>query len=66
MTDDSILVQGYNDKWRKQRKILHQALVPRAIQKYKPIQDAESKRLLWDVLTDSTNFETYLNRYVSL
>jgi len=63
MTDDSILVQGYNDKWRKQRKILHQALVPRAILKYKPIQDAESKRLLWDLFKDPTRFETHLNRY---
>jgi len=63
MTDDSILVQGYNDKWRKQRKILHQALVPRAIQKYKPIQDAESKRLLWDLVTSPQHFETHLNRY---
>ena len=63
MTDDSILVQGYNDKWRKQRKILHQALVPRAIQKYKPIQDAESKRLLWDLIQTPQNFETHLNRY---
>jgi len=64
MTDDSILVQGYNDKWRKQRKILHQALVPRAITKYKPIQDAESKRLLWDLYQDPTHFETHLNRYL--
>ena len=63
MTDDSILVQGYNDKWRKQRKILHQALVPRAITKYKTIQDAESKRLLWDIYNDPTHFETHLNRY---
>jgi cytochrome P450 len=65
MTDDSILVQGYNDKWRKQRKILHQALVPRAIQKYKPIQDAESKRLLWHLITTPQHFETHLNRYIS-
>jgi len=65
MTDDSILVQGYNDKWRKQRKILHQALVPRAITKYKPIQDAESKRLLWDLYKDPTHFETHLNRYAA-
>ena len=63
MTDDSILVQGYNDKWRKQRKILHQALVPRAILKYKPIQDAESKRLLWDLYKNPTHFEIHLNRY---
>jgi len=63
MTDDSILVQGYNDKWRKQRKILHQALVPRAITKYKVIQDAESKRLLWDIYNDPIHFETHLNRY---
>src|SRR5271170_5074634 len=63
MTDDSILVQGYNDKWRKQRKILHQALVPRAITKYKVIQDAESKRLLWDIYHDPNHFETHLNRY---
>src|SRR5579859_1561050 len=63
MTDDSILVQGYNDKWRKQRKILHQALVPRSIQKYKVIQDAESKRLLWDLLQNPKHFETHLNRY---
>src|SRR2546421_778234 len=63
MTDDSILVQGYNDKWRKQRKILHRALVPRAIQKYKPIQDAESKRLLWDLIQTPQSFETHLNRY---
>jgi len=62
MTDDSILVQGYNDKWRKQRKILHQALVPRSISKYKVIQDAESKRLLWDIYIDPTHFETHLNR----
>ena len=57
-----ILVQPYGKEWSLRRKLLHSALTPRALQHYKPVQDAESCRLCFSLLSHPQNWEGLLDK----
>lgn len=59
------LMMGYNDRWRKWRKVLHGSFNNKATDLYKPIQDLESKQLLHELLTDAGNYRTHIERYAT-
>ncbi|KAF2004043.1 cytochrome P450 [Amniculicola lignicola CBS 123094] len=61
----SILVQGYNKAWSIRRKLLHQALTPRALRLYKPVQSAEASRLCFQLLETPSNWEKLIERFTS-
>ena len=63
--NDSLLTMPHGDKWRKTRSIFALGLSPRACEGYKPIQEAESRRLTRDLLTNPQNFGKHLERYAS-
>ncbi|KAI8174470.1 Adenylate-forming reductase Nps9 [Colletotrichum sp. SAR 10_75] len=44
------ILMPYNDQWRTLRKIMHNVLMARQEDVFKPFQDLESKHLLWDYL----------------
>ncbi|KAL5359284.1 cytochrome P450 [Aspergillus floccosus] len=58
----SILVQPYGKEWQVRRKLLHSALTPRALDNYKPLQQAESCRLCYQLLQNSDKWEALLDR----
>lgn len=53
----SILVQPYGKDWSVRRKLLHSALTRRALHLYKPVQEAESCRLCYQLLTAPQSWE---------
>jgi cytochrome P450 len=55
----------HGDKWRKTRKIFHGGLRRKACDSYRPIQEAESQRLLLDLVTNPEGFERHLQRYAA-
>ncbi|KAI0133712.1 cytochrome P450 [Xylariales sp. AK1849] len=61
----SILVQPYGKSWSIRRKLLHQALTPKALQEYVPIQEAEATRLCAQLIQHSKNWETQFERFTS-
>ncbi|RAR10637.1 cytochrome p450 [Stemphylium lycopersici] len=61
----SILVQPYGKEWSVRRKLLHQALTPRALRLYKPVQTAEASRLCCQLLEGPANWEKLLERFTS-
>jgi cytochrome P450 len=61
----SILVQPYGKEWSVRRKLLHQALTPKALRLYKPVQEAEASRLCWQLLQSPDNWEKLLERFTS-
>lgn len=63
--NDSLLTMPHGDKWRKTRKIFHSGLLRRACESYKPIQEAESQRLLRDFLQTPHEFGRHLERYAA-
>jgi cytochrome P450 len=58
----SILVQPYGKHWSVRRKLLHSALTPRALQLYKPVQEAESCRLCYQLLKAPQDWERLIDR----
>lgn len=58
----SILVQPYGKDWSIRRKLLHSALTSRALQVYKPVQEAESCRLCHQLLSTPQDYEALLDR----
>lgn len=56
---------GYNDTWRRWRKVLHGSFMQKAADSYKPIQNLESKQLQHDLLTTPDNFRDHLERYAA-
>ncbi|KAI8941340.1 hypothetical protein NX059_002565 [Plenodomus lindquistii] len=59
-----MVLMPYNDKWREQRKIMHQVLnVKQSI--FRPYQDLESKTLMYQVLEDPQKWYLSLARYAS-
>ncbi|KAL2809385.1 cytochrome P450 [Aspergillus granulosus] len=58
----SILVQPYGKEWTIRRKLLHSALTPRALDNYKPLQQAESARLCYQLLHNAHDFEALFDR----
>ncbi|EAT77745.1 hypothetical protein HBI56_194320 [Parastagonospora nodorum] len=61
----SILVQPYGKEWSTRRKLLHQALTPKALRLYKPVQTAEASRLCSQLLETPANWEKLLERFTS-
>lgn len=61
----SILVQPYGKEWSVRRKLLHQALTPRALKLYEPVQTAEASRLCCQLLESPRNWEKLLERFTS-
>ncbi|KAK6064227.1 hypothetical protein SCUP234_10458 [Seiridium cupressi] len=61
----SILVQPYGKAWSMRRKLLHQALMPKALLEYLPIQEAEATRLCAQLLEESANWEAQFERFTS-
>lgn len=58
----SILVQPYGKHWSIRRKLLHSALTPRALQLYKPVQEAEACRLCHQLLKAPQDWERLIDR----
>jgi cytochrome P450 len=63
--NDSTLVMPYGDKWRKHRKLLHSGLMQKAAHTYQPIQELETRRLLWDFVTRPEKCLEAIERYTS-
>lgn len=61
----SILVQPYGKEWSVRRKLLHQALTPKALRMYKPVQTAEASRLCSQILETPGSWEKLFERYTS-
>jgi cytochrome P450 len=61
----SILVQPYGKEWSIRRKLLHQALTPKALRLYKPVQTAEASRLCSQLLETPANWEKLLERFTT-
>ena len=61
----SILVQPYGKEWSVRRKLLHQALTPRALRLYEPVQTAEASRLCCQLLESPESWEKLLERFTS-
>jgi cytochrome P450 len=61
----SVLVQPYSKNWSVRRKLLHQALTPKALRLYKPVQTAEASRLCSQLLGNPANWEKLLERFTS-
>jgi hypothetical protein len=56
------------DDWRRIRQIIHGLLTPKSSDKFKPSQDLESKKYLFDLLTDNEDnmkFYQHVRRYTS-
>jgi cytochrome P450 len=61
----SVLVQPYGKEWSVRRKLLHQALTPKALRLYKPVQTAEASRLCSELLVTPKNWEKLFERFTS-
>lgn len=60
-----MLVQPYGKKWSTRRKLFHSALTPRALELYKPVQEAEAGRLCWQLLQEPKRWEKLFDRFTS-
>ena len=63
--NSSILTQPYGKAWSTRRKLLHQALNPKALRLYKPTQEAEASRLCFALLSDPQGWEKQIERFTS-
>lgn len=63
--NSSILTQPYGKAWSVRRKMLHQALNPKALRLYKPTQEAEASRLCYALLENPDGWEKELERFTS-
>ncbi|CAK3859612.1 related to purine nucleotide binding [Lecanosticta acicola] len=63
--NSSILTQPYGKAWSVRRKMLHQALNPKALRLYKPTQEAEASRLCFALLGNAEAWEKELERFTS-
>ncbi|CAI6341047.1 unnamed protein product [Periconia digitata] len=61
----SVLVQPYGKEWSIRRKLLHQALTPKSLRLYKPVQEAEATRLCNELLLSPMRWEKLLERFTS-
>jgi cytochrome P450 len=63
--NSSILTQPYSKDWSIRRKLLHQALSPKALELYKPTQEAEAVRLCYALLENPLSWEKEVERFTS-
>ncbi|PVH85068.1 cytochrome P450 [Cadophora sp. DSE1049] len=61
----SVLVQPYGKEWSIRRKLLHRALTPAALRTYRARQEAESTRLVYQVMQNPDNWERAFDRFTS-
>ncbi|QRW09774.1 cytochrome P450 family protein [Ceratobasidium sp. AG-Ba] len=59
----NIGLSGYTESWRMQRRLAHEILSPSSCAKHVPIQQAESKQLIRDIMTNPKDFFNHTNRY---
>ncbi|KAE8404047.1 cytochrome P450 [Aspergillus pseudonomiae] len=62
------LLMPYSPNWRKLRAIVHKLLTPKSSNTFMPSQEFEAKQLLWDILTDNENQESFymhIRRYTT-
>jgi cytochrome P450 len=52
----------YGDTWRRQRKMLVELLGGEKTDGMKPVQDAESTQMLYDIMNDPAHFENHVLR----
>jgi len=57
------LFMPYGPRYRTVRRISHDLLNARIVTSYQPIQDLESKQLLFDMMNDPDNFYLHNRRY---
>lgn len=63
-----LVLMPYGPLWRRLRSKVHQVLTPRMSNKFRPMQEFESKQALYDILTNNRNeelFREHIRRYVS-
>jgi cytochrome P450 len=53
------LLMTYSPQWRKLRAIVHKLLTPKASSVFRPSQEFEAKQLLFDILTDNKDQESF-------
>ncbi|KAH7137038.1 cytochrome P450 [Dactylonectria estremocensis] len=58
-----IVIMQHGERWRKLRRIMHQLLTAKHADTYKPYQDIESRKLLWDYLQKPNNFYIHGARF---
>ncbi|KAI0355429.1 CyP450 monooxygenase [Trametes cingulata] len=56
-------LEGYNTRWRTQRRVFHQLFYPNAIKGYRPTQLREARRLLQKLLTTPDVFVRHIHHY---
>lgn len=61
----SVLVQPYGKEWSIRRKLLHRAMTPAVLKTYKPRQEAESTRLVFQVLQKPDDWERAFDRFTA-
>ena len=57
-----IIMRGYDDLWKVERKLYHQFLGITKATRYTPYQDLESKKLCVDLVNDPTHFVQHITR----
>ncbi|KAG8896943.1 hypothetical protein FRB99_008554 [Tulasnella sp. 403] len=61
----NMVLAHYTDDWRALRRAAHEILTPQACMKHLPIQQAEATQLMFDLLTNPSEFYTSVRRYSS-
>lgn len=58
-----LLLMPYGENWRRQRKIMHQTLGSSQLRIFKPIQDRESRLLMYQLLDQPQSWYLALGRF---
>lgn len=60
-----ILLVGYNERWRRLRKALHNQLQPQAARDFEPMQRKAARALIQDILDEPGLFLDHIRTYAS-
>jgi len=60
-----ILLVGYNDRWRRLRKALHNQLQPESARQFRPVQERAARVAITDILDDPANFQSHIKTYAA-
>lgn len=58
-----IVLMKYSDRWRALRKVMHSVLTAKQADTYRPYQDLESKKLIYDLIQSPEKFNLHNRRY---
>lgn len=61
----SILVQPYGKQWSVRRRLLHVAMTPKSLRLYKPVQQAEARRLAYGLLNRPEDYVKLIETFTS-